>query len=44
MPAGFVASDFYYLLPELVLTAGALACCSPTPVCRAARQRRARRG
>ena len=24
MPAGFSASDFYYLLPELVLTAGAL--------------------
>ena len=24
MPAGFTASDFYYLLPELLLTAGAL--------------------
>ena len=24
MPAGLSASDFYYLLPELVLTAGAL--------------------
>ena len=24
MPAGFTASDFYYILPELVLTAGAL--------------------
>src|SRR5579872_5189413 len=24
MPAGIAASDFYYILPELVLTAGAL--------------------
>ena len=24
MPAGFTAADFYYILPEILLTAGAL--------------------
>ena len=25
MPAGFTAADFYYILPEIALTVGALA-------------------